>query len=198
MKKLITASLFLLISTNAAASFITPSSVSSSTVYPTPPYNNVNALIENATDTSYVAPNPSGGGGGTSTWNSLPYNTWTFNFDSAYTLDTAYIWDYYQHSPTGWELNFFDGLNASGTNLGLYAFSITPCGGSCSTLHTISFGDVSNVQSVTLANTNTSAWTGVGLAEVHFGGANAVPEPATLALMGLGLAGLGFRRKKQA
>jgi hypothetical protein len=40
--------------------------------------------------------------------------------------------------------------------------------------------------------------TGVGdMAFVLYGNASAVPEPATLALMGLGLAGIGFARKKK-
>ena len=156
---------------NAKADFITPTSVTSLNSSPWSQFNDVSALISNATNTSYLAPNPSSGGNGTSTWTNQNTNTWTFNFASAYTLNTAYLWDYYTHSPTNWVLNFYDGLNGTGTQVGTYSFSIAPvCSGGCSTLHTISFADFANVKSVTLSNTNNSANGGVGLAEVHFGG----------------------------
>ena len=161
-----------------AADFITPASVTSLHTNSSSAYNNVNALIENAVDISYIAPNPSGGGSRTSTWVSDSANTWTFNLDSAYTLNEIHVWDYYGHSPTGWELTFFDGDNASGTNLGSHTFSIAPvCVLHCSKLNTISFADVSNVKSVTLRSTNASARGGVGLAEVHFGGVITAPPP---------------------
>ena len=184
-------------STNAAANFITPDSVSSlnqATI------NNAEALIESATDASYIAPNPGSGGGGTSTWYSGEYNTWTFDFDSAYTLDTAYIWDYYGHSPTEWLLTFFGSANGVGSSIFTYNFSTPNPSPSThdSDLYTINFASVADVMSVTLQNTNSSVRGGVGLAEVHFG-KTAVPEPSTLAILGLGLLGLASRRfKKQA
>lgn len=52
--------------------------------------------------------------------------------------------------------------------------------------------DVQFFQNSTYLN---STWVMVG--EVSFDGAVAVPEPATLALLGLGLAGLGFARRKK-
>jgi hypothetical protein len=186
----------LAMSTNAVANFITADSVSSLNTAS----NNADALIENAIDTSYIAPSPAGGGSGTSTWHSGLYNTWTFDFDSAYTLDTAYIWDYYGHSPTDWLLTFFGSANGVGPALFSHNFSTPNPAPSAhdSDLYTINFASVADVMSVTLQNVNTSVRGGVGLAEVHFGG-TAVPEPSTLAILGLGLLGLASRRfKKQA
>jgi hypothetical protein len=201
MKKLLTVVFFLSLSTNAAADFITADSVSSLNSSPWSNYNNVNSLIENAIGTSYLAPNPSGGGGGTSTYTDLSFNTWTFDFGAAHMLDTAYIWDYYGHSPTEWILSFFDAANGGGTQLASHAFSLAPLAPSGSSiLHTVLFTDVGGVMSATLSSTNLSTGGGVGLAEVHFGGTvTAVPEPSTLAILGLGLLGLASRKfKKQA
>ena len=182
--------------TNVAANLITADSVSSLNQT----HNNAYALIENAINTSYVAPNPASGGGGTSTYHGGPHNTWTFDFDSAYTLDTAYIWDYYGHSPTDWLLTFFGSTNGVGPALFSHNFSMPNAAPAThdSDLYTINFASVADVRSVTLQNVNTSVRGGVGLAEVHFGG-TAVPEPSTLAILGLGLLGLASRRfKKQA
>ncbi|MFT5543469.1 MAG: MSHA biogenesis protein MshQ [Glaciecola sp.] len=173
MKKIVTTRIVIIVLAilcflpTAKAEFVTPVSV---TALHEVSWAVTSNLIESASDTSYVAPNPGSGGGGTSAWTSENTNTYTFNLDSTYTLNEIHIWDYYTHSPTGWELNFFNGANASGTNLGSTAFNIAPvvCNPSCSTLHTVPFANVANVRSVTLTNTNTSEAGGVGLAEVHF------------------------------
>lgn len=182
---------------NASLMFITPSDVSSLSTT----INSADALIKDATDISYAPGSPSSGGGGTSTYTKRPNNTWTFDFDDVYTLSTAYIWDYYGHSPTDWTLSFFDDVGGAGTQLFTYDFSILipDPGVEDSNLHTISFAAVSGVRSVSLYNTNESARGGVGLEEVQFGGVKEVPEPSTLAILGLGLMGLSLRRlKKQA
>ena len=58
---------------------------------------------------------------------------------------------------------------------------------------------LADVSSVTLQFKNINLGPGIdlGLDNVIVEGAS-IPEPATLALMGLGLAGIGFRRKLQA
>jgi hypothetical protein len=221
MNKIFACLILTLLSANAAATFITASNVSSSGVHLTAA--GANAVINDATDINYIAPNPSGGGGGTSTWVNQDFNTWTFNFDTAHTLNEIHLWTYYSHSPKDWNLTFFAGADASSSDLGSQAFSLGPepaCVNSvgqtraCSQLYTMSFSDFSDVKSLTLTNTSLSTdldinntgrswYGGVGLAEVHFGGVAqnlaAVPEPSTLAVFALGLLGLASRRvKKQA
>lgn len=54
----------------------------------------------------------------------------------------------------------------------------------------------SNIDRVTL--NATSGWRAWSIDNLQFDNATSVPEPATLALLGLGLAGIGFSRKKKA
>jgi hypothetical protein len=198
MKNIIlTGGLLLVMSTSAAATFITPDSVFSSNSAS----NTANVLIENALDATYLAPMPGSGGNGTSTYANQSFNTWTFDFNTATNLDTAYIWDYYGHSPTEWILSFFNAASGGGSTLSSHNFSMpNPAPGAHdSDLYTINFAPVADVMSVTLTNTNTSVRGGVGLAEVHFGGeaATHVPEPSTFAIFALGLMGLASRRFKK-
>jgi hypothetical protein len=203
MKKMVLYSVLLLLVSNVNAAFITPSSALSSSA------NNVgvpNDLIKDAVDITYIAPSPASGGGGTSNHTSSLFNTWTFNFDTSYEVDTLYLWDYYSHSPKNWILNFFDGTNATGSNLGAVNFSILPGAIHTSTLHEVNFSNFSNVMSISLGNTTTSVSdnpspnSGVGLSEVHFGGNNisSVPAPAAVWLLGSGFIGLVGMRKKSA
>jgi hypothetical protein len=194
--KFLIGGLLLVMSNSAAAAFITPDSVFSSNSG----NNTANVLIENALDATYLAPMPGSGGNGTSTHTGASVNTWTFDFNTATNLDTAYIWDYYGHSPTEWILSFFDAASG-GSILSSHNFSMpNPAPHTHdSDLYTINFASVADVMSVTLTNTNNSVRGGVGLAEVHFGGeaATHVPEPSTLAIFALGLMGLASRRFKK-
>jgi len=174
---------------NASLMFVTPSDVSSLTTS----INTANSLIKDATDNNYAPGSPAGGGGGSSTYTSQAYNTWTFNFDDMYMLSSAYIWDYYGHSPTEWNLSFF---GRSGSQLSTYDFTIAPDFSGGSTLHNINFADVSGVKSITLSNTNLSIKGGVGLEEVHFGGVS-IPEPSSITAFGLALIGLSLRKIKK-
>jgi hypothetical protein len=199
INKFLAAGFLLAMSTSGSAAFITADSVFSSNTAS----NTANVLIANALDATYLAPSPAGGGGGTSTYAHVSVNKWTFDFSTATNLDTAYIWDYYGHSPTEWILSFFDGASGGGSTLSSHNFSMpNPAPGAHdSDLYTINFTSVADVMSVTLQNTNNSVRGGVGLSEVHFGGvaATQVPEPSTLAIFALGLMGLVSRRfKKQA
>jgi hypothetical protein len=83
-------------------------------------------------------------------------------------------------------LTIYDGASIIGTVTG------AACATTCQ--QTLSFAAPS-ITKVAFTPGSFSDW--VGVDNITFSAAAAVPEPATLALLGLGLAGLGFSRRKQ-
>lgn len=169
MKLILTSIALLLLSFGAAANveFIMPYNMTSSTaIY----YGDTTTLIKDATDVNYIAPDASGGGNGTSLFTQANYSIFTFNLDDAYDISETYLWDYYQHTPTQWLMNFYDQSDATGNELGTYSFNIDTASTPNSGFHLIQFSPFSEVRSITLSNVNLSSYTGVGLSELHLGG----------------------------
>jgi hypothetical protein len=176
------------------AGFIQPTSIST----PTSTLNTPSVLINHATGNggaSYVAPDPSSGGSGTSWYAAVAGTTpVVLSFNFAATTDTfseIYMWDYYTHSPSDWTVKLYSGLNATGTELLDFDFSIIPGPSSTSTKTALNFTNVSGVLSGILETRNNSVSGGVGLAEFGFLTEPApAPEPSSLLLLGFGAWGL--------
>ena len=174
--------------------FVSPTSASSAAFSS---IGNPMDLITDAASSSYQAPNPSGGGGGTSWWTEETGSSSVnldFDFADAESLGGLYVWDYYHHSPSHWNLKLFDGANGSGNQLLNFDFSISPGPHSNSTKHYIDFADQAGVASGSLTTLNDSTGGGVGLSEFGFA---SVPEPTSPLLMaGMFGAGVACRRKR--
>jgi hypothetical protein len=199
------ASLVILLSsiTDSHATFIQPTSISSNAPNT---LNTPGVLINAATGNggaSYVPPGPSSGGGGTSWYTSTAGTittpvTLSFDFASADIYLDLYLWDYYTHTPPNWTLTLYSGLGGTGTQLLSHNFTIVPgTNSNFSTLHVIDFPNVIGALSGKLDTFMNSTSSGVGLAEIGFTTEVPVPEPSTLALLTLGVIGLGIRSRRR-
>ncbi|GAX62850.1 glycosyltransferase [Candidatus Scalindua japonica] len=206
--KIFTLLLLGLIWTNASfAGFIQPTSLISNAAGF---YNTPSLLISDASGNggvNYSAPGPSNGGGGTSWWTTADGSSGvvlTFDFSGSQSLDRLYLWDYYFHTPTNWNLSLFSGAGGTGTELMDFNFSVATGAFLTSTKHELDFADVNGALSGTLTTLNNSVQ-GVGLSELGFTTTTAlqdlditvVPEPSTFVLLGLGFVGIigfGYRR----
>ena len=110
----------MIVTYSQAGSFLAPDQISADAVAA---YNTPTSLINEATTNGGINYNAqsagSGGSGNHLAWytgspGSMPV-TLTFGFDGAKVLEELYMWDYYWHSPTDWNLSLFSGANLTGT-----------------------------------------------------------------------------------
>jgi len=179
------------------ATFIVADSVSSTSPngFSTPA-----ALIGEASDINYVAPDPVVGGGGTSWWTGTLGNTNVeiiFDFNTSTDISIIHIWDYYFHTPSNWTISLYDGAGGSGNLLNNDSFDLGALTSRTWQQHEINFSLTNNVSSAVLTSQSNSFGGGVGLAEVAFGASALVPEPSSLTLIALGGLSLCMRRKRR-
>ncbi|MES9868565.1 MAG: PEP-CTERM sorting domain-containing protein [Sedimenticola sp.] len=127
----------------------------------------------------------------------LPANI-EFDLGSSLSVLQFALWNYPFDNSGG--IVSFDviGSNVADFSVSTFLGSFTALDDGNSTTNSSQVFDITDSVSQYIRLTvNTTAYDNLGFSEIAFD-VGAIPEPATLALMGLGLAGIGFARKKKA
>ncbi len=122
------------------------------------------------------------------------------SFDQAVFGVGLHVIDYF--NPTDFNnpltIEAFDGPNGTGTSLGL--FSSVAFNFQNNNMYFLGVtSSENNIRSLVFTDVNSNTGDTTGIDDILFGvGVTQVPEPGTLALLGIALAGLGFRRGKRS
>ncbi len=124
----------------------------------------------------------------------------TISFDSAMLGVGLYIIDYFNPDPGSnpLQIEAFDGINGTGSSLGLFSSVAYNFQSNNMYFMGVTSSD-NNIRSLLFRDVNSSTGDTTGIDNIVYAKSNGgtVPEPGTLALLGLGFAGLAASRRRK-